>query len=209
METPCPGAYRPALHLPTRASQQPSARHPAVTEGDLGEAPGEEGPLDRVGGELQGAAVGGGRLRGATQTPEQVGPGGVEEVVAVEVAGGGQVVHQVEAGGRALDHGHGDRVVEGDHRGAGHRQELAVEDGDAPPVGGRGGRGDGVQGGDAGLEAVGAGRAAADRLVEQVDALADLGPVPAAAVLLLQQHQLAARADPPLPAGVVEQQQSQ
>jgi hypothetical protein len=45
----------------------------------------EEGLLDRVGGQLQGAAVGGGRLGGATQAAEEVAAGGVEEVVAVEV----------------------------------------------------------------------------------------------------------------------------
>ena len=91
----------------------------------------EEVPLGvgrRQGG---GAFVGGRGLAVAAQPPEQIGSGGVEGVVAVQV----QLVHQRERGGRAVDLADGDGAVEGDDRGRGDREQLVVEGDDLRPVG--------------------------------------------------------------------------
>jgi hypothetical protein len=66
-----------------------------------------------------------------------------------------------------------------------------------------------VAGGDGGLHLIGPRAAAPQRAVEQVDALADLGGIPPAAVLILQRHQVSGRVHPRQPPRVVQQHQGQ
>lgn len=65
-----------------------------------------------------------------------------------------------------------------------------------------------MQGGDGRLHSVRAGWAA-QRGEHQVPPLVDHRPVPAVTVLVTQEHQLARRADPCVPAGVDQQQQTE
>src|SRR4029450_1090250 len=99
--------------------------------------------------------VGGRRLGVPAQPAEQVGAGGVEEVVAVEGAAGGQLLDQGETLLGAVGHGDRDRPVQLDYRGRVHAAQRVVEGEDAAPVGGLGAGGGGVQGGDGRLHPVG------------------------------------------------------
>jgi hypothetical protein len=72
----------------------------------------EEGSFGVGGGHGGGPPVGGCGLAVAAKPPEQVGSGGVEEVVAVQV----QLLHQGQRGSRAVDLADGDGPVEGHDR---------------------------------------------------------------------------------------------
>src|SRR6266498_1329364 len=192
----------------TWCAMSPSMPPPAAgLRLDLGQAAREEGALDRVGGQGQGAAVGGGRLGDAAEAAQQVGAGGVEEVVAVQRAGGGELLDPGEALLRAVGHGDRDRAVQLHDGRGGHAAQGVVERQDAGPVGGLGAGGGGVQGRDGGLHPVGAEPAEAHRPVEHAHPFDDHRRVPAGAVLLVEQDQLPSCAHPRLAPGVVEQQQ--
>src|SRR5579863_1335864 len=60
-----------------------------------------------VGDEFQCAGVGLGRLLLGAEAAQQVGAGGVQQVVAVEIAGGGEGVDEIERWPGAFDHRHG------------------------------------------------------------------------------------------------------
>src|SRR5262249_59927459 len=79
--------------------------------------------------------------------------------------------------------------------------------GGARPVGGGGGGGAGRAGGDGGVQLVRAGTALPQRPLDERLTLGDHGAVPPAAVLVGQQDQVAAGADPGVPPGIGEQQQ--
>ena len=110
----------------------------------------EEAPFGEVGGQLDGAVVGGGRAAPAG-TGEEIGAGGVVRLVVLE-RGHVERVEGVEAGGGAPQLADGDGPVEGGHRVGAQGEELVVEGDDLGPVGGRGAGGVGVDGGDGGLD---------------------------------------------------------
>ena len=89
---------------------------------------------------------------------EQVRAHGVETMVAGEAAVGVERGQQIETGRRAVDHRHGDRVIQRDHRVVGHPLQQSVEREDLRPVGVGGPRGFVVDGGDRRLQLVGADR---------------------------------------------------
>src|SRR6266516_3670245 len=66
--------------------------------------------------------VGGRGLAVAAQPPKQIGSGGVERVVVVQV----QLVHQRQRGSGALDLADGDGAVEGHDRCGGDRKQVVV-----------------------------------------------------------------------------------
>ena len=85
-----------------------------------------------------------------------------------------------------------------------------IEADDLAPVGDLGGRRLVVQGGDGGLDGVGGGRRLGpQRRLDQGQALGDQRGVPEAAILVLQQHDIAGGVDPGRAAGVVQQHQRQ
>ena len=88
-------------------------------------------------------------------------------------------------------HRDGDGVVEHDDRRGLHGEEARVERDDLRPVGVVGARGARVQRRDRRLQREGVGGAAAQRLLDEREALADLRLVPARAILLLEQHEIA------------------
>jgi hypothetical protein len=106
-----------------------------------------------------------------------------------------------------VHHRDGDDAVEGDHRAGRDPVQQPVQPEDLPPVGALGSDRLVVQGGDRGLQLVGADRRAGQRLGDQGDLLGDGPRVPQTAILLGERHQLAAGAGPPRPARVGEQHQ--
>ncbi len=116
----------------------------------------------------------------AVEAAEEVGPGGVEEVVPAEVEG----VHRRQRGGRTVHLGQRHRPVEGDDGRRRERLQLVVQLQDLLPVGVDGGRGVAVDGADGGLELIGAGLVAADAAGDQCLPLGDQRPVPPPSVLV-------------------------
>src|SRR5437763_10254542 len=92
--------YRCCGSSPGQVDPTPSARMVSVGGSALvlheGEAAGEEATLGPGASEVEGPAVGGGRLVPASEAGQQVGAGAVEQVVAIEVAVGGQGIEQVQ-----------------------------------------------------------------------------------------------------------------
>src|SRR5258708_38469133 len=107
----------------------------AVLGGRLGivQPRGQQRALRRVGGEGQGNAVGGAGLLGAPQGAQELGAGGVEEVVAVERRA--QRVDLIQRLRRAVDMRRGDGPVGPHHRRRRDAQEGVVEGDDLRPVG--------------------------------------------------------------------------
>src|SRR5438067_985412 len=75
------------------------------------------------------------RRRRASQPAEQLGARGMEQVIAVEVAGGGEGVDEVERRAGALDHRDRRRAVEGDDGRGLQTLEHVVQADDLGPVG--------------------------------------------------------------------------
>src|SRR5712691_8647262 len=153
----------------------------------LGQSTFEEASLGGVGRQSDRLAVGGSRLPVPAETAEEIGAGGGEEVVRGELTAGREGVEEAEARGGAFGHGDGDGVVQGDDRGGEALEEEGVERGDLAPIGVGGARSARVDGGDRGLERVGARWAAAERPLDEREALGDLRVVPSRAVLILEQ----------------------
>ena len=105
----------------------------------------EEAALGVGGGKLEGAAVVRESIRWPAEAAEQVGAGGVQEVILPQLRVEGEGVEEGEASIRTLGKGHGYRSVEIDDGRRGHLAEVGVEGGDAGEVGRLGGR---VPGGD-------------------------------------------------------------
>ena len=148
----------------------------------------------------QRAAVGLAGLRGPTEAAQQLAPGRVQVAVVLE----GEAVDDVEPRLRALLLGDRDGPVQLDDRRAGEAGELAVEGGDLGPVAGL----VGVQRRDRRLHDVGAPAAQGQGAVERRPPAGDLRGVPARAVLVGEQHQVAL-AEPRLAAGVEQQHHRQ
>jgi hypothetical protein len=130
-------------------------------------------------------------------------------VVAGQRPARAQRVQQREAGFGTLRHAHGHRPVQLHHRGRIDPAELTVDPGDHRPVGvGRLVRA-GMAGGDDGLQLVRPGPAGPQRALQDPLSLVDLGPVPPAAVLILQRDQVTAPVGAGRPAGVLQQHQRQ
>lgn len=81
---------------------------------------------------------------------QQLGPGGVEQVVAIEA--GDEGLHLTQGGLRAQNVAQRDRPVQPDHRRGRKLDEFLVEERDLVPVGLRPGRSFGMAGGDGGLQ---------------------------------------------------------
>ena len=174
----------------------------------LGAPAGEEAPLGGQRGQLQRALVGRGGLGAPSQPPQEIRPRGVEQVVAVERAVASERVDQVQPLRRAVRHRHRDRLVQRHHRAGLDAAELGVEQRDLAPVGRAGPRRLRVDRGDRRLERVRARRPPQrERAVDERQRLADHRAVPALAILLLEQHEVAVRADPCRAPRVVEEHQ--
>ena len=138
---------------------------------------------------------------------------GGQQVVVGELAPLGELVDQREPAIEVAGHRHRDGPVE-PHDGRGHRQlERVIQRGDPAPF-------DvwlDVAAGDLGLETVGADCGIGSRppaptnptIGEQRFGLRDLIVMPAAAVLILERDQVAARVDARVAAGVLQQHQRQ
>jgi hypothetical protein len=106
---PPPFPRRPVRQPRRRAEAAPPLR---VPEGRarLGQAALEKRALDGLAGEVESPAVRGSRLVGAPEPAEEVGAGGVKEVIGAEVAG--ERLEELEAALRAFGHGDGDGAVQ-------------------------------------------------------------------------------------------------
>ena len=132
----------------------------------------------------------------------------MEQVVAVERAVAGERVDQVQPLRRAVGHRDRDRLVQRHHRAGLDAAELRVEQRDLAPVGRAGPRRLRVDRGDRRLQRVRARRPPQrQRAVDERQRLADHRAVPALAVLLLEQHEVAVGADPRRAPRVVEEHQ--
>jgi hypothetical protein len=92
--------------------------------------------------------VSGSRLAEAAEAFEQVGPGGMEQVIPVEI----DAVELVERRTGPMHLGEGDGPIERHDRRGGEHRELVVETHDLGPVGVAGGGSVGMYGGDGGLD---------------------------------------------------------
>jgi hypothetical protein len=137
----------------------------------------EEAPFGWVGGQLDRAVVGGDGWVMPSGPGEEVGARGVVGLVVLE-RGRVERVEGVETGGGAAQLADGDGPVEGGHRVGAHGVELVVEGDDLGPVGGRGGGGVGVDGGDGRLDLERAGLVAAQARTDEVVSFGDEQAIP-------------------------------
>ncbi len=79
---------------------------------NFAQPPLEKAAFALIGGELQGSCITLRRFREGSRAAEQVGPGRMEQMIAVELAAGGQLIDQRKRRERALHHGHGDGPVQ-------------------------------------------------------------------------------------------------
>ena len=123
-----PGRRRPRSRSWGRAStQNPSAPGRARDRSsELCESPLEERALGGVRGQLERAPVRRGRLGGRVQAPEQVGPGRMEQVVAVELRRRAASSSGRPAAG-TVGHRDRDRAVQLDHRARRRRRQRPVQ----------------------------------------------------------------------------------
>ena len=94
--------------------------------------------------------------------------------MAGQPAIGIQAFQQPESRARAMHHRGGDRVIEHHHRIVGHALQQFIKRQDLRPIGILGARRFIVNGGDGGLQLVGADRASGQRGGDERDALGDL-----------------------------------
>src|SRR6266480_3112875 len=155
---------------------------------DFAQPAAQEAALDGIGGEAEGPLVGCGRLVEAAEASQEVGPGGVEVLVPFEA--GLQWGDELQPRGRPVCHRDRHRPVQLDNQGRDAQRKLAVEGGDAAPVGVLRPPGPAVLGGNGRLEVVDAPVARPGGLPDERHALLDFGLVPALPVLVLEQHEL-------------------
>ncbi len=158
---------------------------------------------------MQSHTIGAASLVDARQPPQQVGTGGVAQVVVAQFAARQQLVHQPQAGRRAVAHRHGHRAIQFHHRRRSQAQQHVVEPDDLRPVGLRRAGRLGMHGDDCRLQGIGPEVAAGQGAAHQHRTLGDQSPVPGAAVLVLQPHQLAGRIGTRGAARIVQQHQRQ
>src|SRR5712691_3427247 len=165
----------------------------------------EELPLG-VGWRYGGRALVGGRgLAVSAEPPEQIGSGGVEGLVVVQV----QFVDQSERCRGALNLADRDGSVEGNDRRGGDRKQLVVQGDDLRPVGLFECGSVRVHGVDGGLQLVRAGLVAAEAATDDRLSFLDQGAIPTATVLLAEQRKAAVRANARCAAGLAQEQQRQ
>src|SRR6266508_2402255 len=163
--------------------------------------------LGRAGGHLRRPQVGLARRCDVARTFEQVCPYGFEAVGVGHPVVGVEGAEQGEAGLRAVHHGQGDGAAERGYRSGRHLGEDVVQGEDLRPVGGLGGRGLVVHGGDGGLQLVGADGHGPQGGAEQRLAFGDAGGVPQVAALLGERHDRPVAIGASCPAGIGEQHQ--
>ncbi len=149
------------------------------------------------------------RPRRPAQAAQEVGPRGVEQVVAGQLARGLELVDDRKAGVEPPGHGDGDGPVERHHRRRHDLGQQLVQRGDLRPVGVGDIGGAGVARRDRRLQLVRAGPPMAQRRLQAPVGLVDLGPVPQGTVLVLERDQVARRVQAGAPARVMEQHQRQ
>src|SRR5438128_943987 len=180
IETDCSGgSTRPRVETnrwifrAARSSAAASSARRSATET-------EEVPLG-VGWRHGGCALVGGRgLASSVEPPEQIGSGGVEGLVVVQV----QFVDQSERCRGAVNLADRDGSVVGNDRRRGDRKQLVVQGDDLRPVGLFECGSVRVHGVDGGLQLVGAGLVAAEAATDDRLAFVDQGAIPALSVLL-------------------------
>ena len=121
---------------------------------EFGDAAAEVAAFDGVGGESQGALVAFAGLDVSGHAAEQIGAGGVIEVIRIEFAGDAEAVDQRQAVFEPGTHGDRDGVVQRDDRRGLERGENGIERGDLGPVGLSCGACFSVDRGDCGLELI-------------------------------------------------------
>src|SRR5256885_1235872 len=144
------------------------------------------------------------RLVRGSQTAQQVGPRGMQQVIPVEVAGGGELVDEREGRPRALHHGDRRRAIQGDDGRGLQALEHVVEPDDLGPVRVLGPRRLAVQGRDRRLQRERTGPAP-KRLLDERQRFGDLLVIPAATILLVQKDEIADRVETRVAPCVVQQ----
>jgi len=129
---------------------------------------------------------------------QQVGSGGVKEVVVVEAL---DRVGECEPFRRPVSHRDRDGAIQLDDRRRREVEQPAVEKRDLAPVRLL----VGVQGSDCRLQLIGPGHPQHEGAVEGKPALRDLVVVPQSAVLILEEHEAAVRRDARVPPRVLEE----
>ncbi len=120
-----------------------------------------------------------------------------------------QVIDERDACSRAALHGDGNRLVEGNNwRRIGHIETL-VKSHNPAPVGSVETAGAGVLGGNGGFEDIAADFARREGALQMAAGLGNVLPVPAVAILILQQHDVTGWGQPGSPPGFMQQHQRQ
>ena len=146
----------------------------------------------------------------AAEPAQQIGADRRHQFVAIESAAGFQRIDQIQRARRSVHHRHRGGVIELDHRRRADPQQHFIESRDLRPVGIAIIRRPRMQRGDRGLHRVGFRRARQlQGVFHQLQAFGDLPMVPQRAILLFQQHDVAAGGLAPGAARVVQQHQRQ
>ncbi len=130
-------------------------------------------------------------------------------MVTLQFAARQEGVDEVQPRLGTVPHGHCHRPVELHHGGRRHPGQEGVQPDDLGPVRGRGFGGLGVDGGNGGLEGVGAHPRGRQGLFHQGLPFDDQGSIPPGTILVLQQHQVPPRRDPRDPAGLLQQHEGE
>src|SRR5205809_2130205 len=101
---------------------------------DLAQPPLEKSALGVIGDQRERSRVALRRFRRGSDAAQQVGARGMEQVIAVEVAGGGQRLDEGERRAGAVHHGDRRRAVQGDDGGGLQALEHIVQPDDLRPV---------------------------------------------------------------------------
>ena len=157
-----------------------------------------------------GRKIGLARRFAPAEPAQQIGADRRQQFVAVESAARLQRIDQIERARRSVHHRHRGGVIELDHRRRADPQQHLIEAGDLRPVGVAIARRPRMQRGDRGLHRIGFRPARhPQRLFHQLQAFGDLRTIPQRAILLFQQHDVAACGLAPGAARVVQQHQRQ
>jgi len=134
---------------------------------------------------------------------------GVEAAVVTDSRVRAERGEQIKARLWTSKHCHSNGMVERDHRALAELEQHVIQRGDLGPVGGRGGRGFVMDGGDRCLELVGPGGTNGEGAGDQSDTFRNFPGIPHTAVLLSHRDQGAVRSGAGQVAGVDEQHQSE
>ena len=141
----------------------------------------------------------------ASQPAKQVRTDRVKQVIAVEL----QSIDYLESRSGPDHLGHRDGPVQGHDRPRGERRELVIEREDLSPIGVLGTAGIAVDRVDRCLDLVGAGLGAPQAFAHQRLPLGDQLAIPAAAVLICEEHKVALQGGPSLPPRFDQQHQGE